>query len=49
MGWLGDLVDDVLEIPEKVVEKTAELPAKVVEKTEDGFDNLMRKITGEDS
>ena len=48
MSWLGDFVDDVLDVPEKVVEKVTELPAEVYEHTERGLSNLLDKIVGED-
>ena len=55
MGFFGDLVDDILDLPgkiiegvgdtaEKVVEFTIELPGKVVKGTVNGIKGVVEKI-----
>lgn len=40
MGILGGLFDDILELPEKVIDKTVKLPGKVVESVKEAEESL---------
>ena len=48
MGFLGDLVDDVLDLPEKVIDKTVKLPAKVVDSVKEAEENLWNSLFEDD-
>ncbi len=40
MGFFGELVDDLLDVPAKVTQKAAELPGDVVQAAADGVKKL---------
>ncbi len=43
MGLLGNLIDDVFELPTKVVKKTLEIPGGVVEGISEGAKETKEK------
>lgn len=48
MGFLGDILDDVLSIPEKVIDTTVKLPGKVVESVKEAEENLWDSLFEDD-
>lgn len=48
MGFLGDMFDDVLSIPEKVVDTAVKLPGKVVESVKAAEENLWDSLFEDD-